>query len=612
MLGSKKQSLINISAIILAASALVGCGGSSGGGGSVSVGGNGGGGGGGGTTPVVTTPILSIAAQSIKTLRFSWNSVPDTDYYELHEDVDGASGFSLIQGNIADTETSVDLTVPLFQKTNARYIVSSCNASGCTDSDEVQISRADVLNEAIGYIKADLSNNQPVDSYDLFGYTVALSNDGRTLVIGALGDANRTGRVDTFTNDGTSWSFESSINLATQSFLDVGDDFGTAISLSADGNTLAVGARNEDSASLDRSDNTASNAGAVYVFSRAAGNWSLDQYLKAPPGSRSANGLFGHAVDLSNDGTRLAIAAPGENGNQGSVHMFEKNATGWSIQVTLTKDNAQNDDYFGDSVDLSGDGSTLAVGVPYDNYGFAGILPDRSSYDSNLDSGAQSIADSGAVYVYTRTENSTISGPPIISWDIQSFIKASNAGSNDQFGTRVALSEDGSRLAVGAIGEDNSTEGLATDDGLSADSGAVYVFDRSGTTWTQEAYLKAFVIRQTERFGQRLALSGDGSVLLGSSLREAGSVFGLAEDSASVFDDASSGAAYAFKNDNGTWTELAYLKASNTESSDNFGISLAISGDGETIAVGSYLEDSASAATPLDNSVADSGAVYLY
>ena len=80
----------------------------------------------------------------------------------------------------------------------------------------------------------------------------------------------------------------------------------------------------------------------------------------------------------------------------------------------------------------------------------------------------------GAVYVFTRRSNAAI-------WSQQAYVKASNTGAGDRFGTSVSMSRDGNSLAVGAINEDGGTE----------NSGAVYVFTRSSTTWSQQAYIKA-------------------------------------------------------------------------------------------------------------------------
>src|SRR5206468_11042086 len=103
-----------------------------------------------------------------------------------------------------------------------------------------------------------------------------------------------------------------------------------------------------------------------------------------------------------------------------------------------------------------------------------------------------SIPQAGAVYVFTR--NGT-------AWTQQAYVKASNTGEagkgdeigdGDQFGFSVALSDDGNTLAAGAIGEDSNASGVNGDqaDNSLQSAGAVYVFTRMGTTWSQQAYVK--------------------------------------------------------------------------------------------------------------------------
>ena len=110
------------------------------------------------------------------------------------------------------------------------------------------------------------------------------------------------------------------------------------------------------------------------------------------------------------------------------------------------------------------------------------------------------------MYIYTRS--GTI-------WSQQAYIKASNVATSDQFGYSVSLSADGNVLAVGAIGEDSNAIGINGDetDNSASHSGAAYVFIRSGTRWSQQAYIKASDTDAGDQFGQSVSLSGDGSTL---------------------------------------------------------------------------------------------------
>jgi len=156
----------------------------------------------------------------------------------------------------------------------------------------------------------------------------------------------------------------------------------------------------------------------------------------------------------------------------------------------------------------------------------------------------------------------------------QAYLKASNAGANDGFGWPVAVSGD--IVVVGAGGEDGSGIGVnpAADDGANG-AGAAYVFLRNGATWSQQAYLKASNTEAGDGFGVSVAVSGD-TVVVGAP-NEDGSGTGVNAVSNELAEQA--GAVYVFVRNGTTWSQQAYLKASNTSASDQFGRSVAVSGD---------------------------------
>jgi drug/metabolite transporter superfamily protein YnfA len=187
----------------------------------------------------------------------------------------------------------------------------------------------------------------------------------------------------------------------------------------------------------------------------------------------------------------------------------------------------------------------------------------------------------------------------------QAYLKASNTDQSDWFGDAVAIS--GNTLVVGVQYEDS--DGSSQDDNSDSDAGAVYVFVRNGNSWSQQAYLKASNIPESDRFGISVAISGD-TLVVGAPQEwsDATGVNGERTNSAEF-----SGAAYVFVRSGETWSQQAYLKASNTGEGDQFGVSVAISDD--TVVVGAYGEKSNATGVDgdqLDDSLTYAGAAYVF
>ena len=569
---------------------------------------------------MAVTPALVF--QQVKGFQFTWNDVAGATHYRLLEDPDGNSGFIQVGGDIAVGQQQYGHVAPLHRRINARYIVQSCNSAGCTDSDTLFVDAG--LAQAIGYVKAANTGGA-----DLFGAAVALSADGGTLAVGAPREdsavsgidgnvndnsASNAGAVYVFVRDGDGvWAQQAYVKASNTGSWDL---FGWSLALSADGDTLAVGARDEESSATglngDQTNDNANNSGAVYVFNRSGGQWSQQAYVKA---SNTGEGdQFGWSLALSADGDTLAVgaryedsAATGLGGEQsdnsvlnaGAVYVFVRDGNGgWSQQAYAKASNTGASDEFGHSLALSANGDTLAVGAPIEASDATGINGDPFSDNASA---------SGAVYVFTRAAG---------FWSQQAYVKASNTESADAFGRSVALSADGDTLAVGTTGEGSAATGIDGDqaDESAGEAGAVYVFTREGNTWSQQAYVKASNTGVDANFGIAVSLSADGDTLAAAAWWEDSSASGLGGDQ---MDDSAtnSGAAYVFTRESGVWSQQAYVKASNTGASDEFGRSLALSGDGDTLAVGAAGEDSAAGGLngdQTDNALNDSGAVYLY
>ena len=261
-------------------------------------------------------------------------------------------------------------------------------------------------------------------------------------------------------------------------------------------------------------------------------------------------------------------------------------------QLTYIKaSNTDAFDVFGTTIALSG--NTLVVGA----WGEA-----SSAVGMNGDSGDNSARSSGAVYVFVRTNAGF--------WTQQAYLKAANTDARDNFGSSVAISGD--TIVVGARYEDSNATGVNGDanNNLAGDSGAAYVFVRSGTIWTQQAYLKASNTGIGDHFGTSVAISDD-TIIVGARSEDSNAT-GINGDG--INDSAiESGAAYVFVRSGTTWSQQAYLKASNTDEEDAFGSAVAISGN--TAVVAAVLEDSDARGINLDeenNSAKYSGAAYIF
>ena len=395
---------------------------------------------------------------------------------------------------------------------------------------------------------------------------------------------------------------------------DADDNFGRSLAIAGD--TVVVGASSEDSNATgvngNQGDNSAPSAGAAYVFVRdGSGNWVQQAYLKA---SNSELGdRFGYSVAIAGD--TVVIGAPfehsnatGVNGNQsdnsadqaGAAYVFVRDGAGnWTQQAYLKASNTEAFDLFGLGVAIAGD--TVVIGSPAEDSDANGVNGNQSDNSAN---------NAGAAYVFVRDGAG--------NWSQQAYLKASNSdggeqfGIDDQFGTSVAIAGD--TVVVGAQFEDSNATGVNGNqsDNSALGTGAAYVFVRDGAgNWSQQAYLKASNPDVDDNFGISVAVVGD-TVVVGARREDSNAtgVNGNQGDNSAT----DAGSAYVFVRDGaGNWSQQAYLKASNSESGDSFGFSVAIAGD--TVVVGVRFEDSNATGVngnQADNSSELAGAAYVF
>jgi len=294
-----------------------------------------------------------------------------------------------------------------------------------------------------------------------------------------------------------------------------GDHFGFAVAM--DGSLALSSAPRQDVLGID--------SGSVYVYARTSHDW--DEEAKLIPSNGAAGDLFGYSVALSGD--TAVVGAPLASGG-GSAYVFVRSGTTWSEQAILVPSVLASGDKYGLDVNISGD--TIVVGSP------------------NQDTVA---ADAGAAFVFVRSGT---------TWTEEAMLTASDGASLDFFGTSV--SADADNVLVGSIKAD----------GVAAETGAAYLYKRTGSSWAQDQKITRIDSATGDLFGTSVSIVGDRMAIGAPGHAQAGT---------------NSGAAYMYQeNVPGTWTMI--LKRIGTAAFDKFGASLETASTGYTV-VGSAGDD---------------------
>ena len=479
---------------------------------------------------------IKVSADHTRTLKFEWaaDTAPaGTTSYKLFKQVDANSAFVQIGSDFTAATASDPVSVHLTDWINTKYKVQACGNDGCTDSNLIAIDNA--MLDGINYIKA---SNAEKD--DWFGWSVAISGDG---------------------------------------------------------NTMAVGAPNESSDATDINGNANNNSptsGAVYVFVKSNGSWTQQAYLKAFNTEPLSDGItlslpnarFGYQVALDADGNTLAVSAINEDSrslgincdpnyvyasssasnsagyvikktdlNIGAVYVFKRDNNQWTQKAYIKPYfNFSPGSYFGTSLALSGDGKTLAVGTVPESSNYGGIVPLRNS----------SLSSSSATACFNFSSSSSTSDASSLSSSSLSSSSSSSANSSN--------SDSSSSIPGGT------------------NSGAVYLYHLEDSGWEQDSFVKAADAGPGDLFGESLSLSDDGNLLaVGASGEDSDDT--SATNKIITVDDVAvqeydTGAVYVFQRTDGTWAQQAKVKPNHNEWNQYFGTSVALSGDGSTLAVG--------------------------
>ena len=423
-------------------------------------------------------------------------------------DVTVTGYYRLYRGNVlvCDYETGSSVTLPPQPDGNHQFTLVTVDEAGneSTPSPACYVT----INTNVPW-QTDLTTTKLLASDgqadDFFGHSVSVSDT--TAIVGAYrNDSNGSGAGSAYIIEQTDTGWQQVAELMASDG-EEGDGFGINVSIS--GTTAIVGAYQDD-------DNGWSS-GAAYIFEQTDAGWQQVAKLTAADGEKYDR--FGYRVSISGSVAIVGAQYDDDNGeDSGSAYIFEQTNNGWEQTAKLTADDGASEDYFGNSVSISG---TTAIVGAFKN-------------DSNG-------TDSGAAYIFERTDS---------GWQQVVKLTARDGATEDWFGCSVSIS--GSSALVGAI----------FDDDRGIDSGSVYAFERTDTGWQHVGKLKAADGASGDLFGSSVCISGDMLIVGANSNDDRGS---------------NSGSAYIFKKSYTNWYQTKKLLAPGGASEDYFGSSVSIS-----------------------------------
>ena len=452
----------------------------------------------------------------------------------------------LTLGNVSDIGLSVGVV------TATSFYGDASGLRGLKSTELVSYASAsDISNSALSisgistYNEVGILTGAHATVGDTFGYSVATSADGKTIIVGAYDDEipgilDNSGVVYVYDREGNNFN---EVGILSGSYAtNNNDNFGYSVATSADGKTIIVGARSDETSGT-------TGYGLVYVFDREGNNFNEVGILTGSYASQSSD-RFGHSVATSADGKTIIVGAVGDETSgttgYGLVYVFDREGNNFNEVGILTGSYASSNDNFGHSVATSADGKTIIVGA----YG----------------DGTSGSNDGGLVYVYDR-EGNNFNEVGILTGTYVS-------QSIDNFGESVATSADGKTIIVGAGRDEINPSGIGT-------YGLLYVYDREGNNFNQVGILTgSYASDSGDGFGKSFAISADGKTIAVAATQDETSGTG------------NYGLVYVFNREGNNFNEVGILTGTySSESLDLFGHSVATSADGKTIIVGAYKDE---------------------
>ena len=316
-----------------------------------------------------------------------------------------------------------------------------------------------------------LSNITPlypaeIQSIDYFGSNSAITTDGNYFIAGAenedggSGDpVGNAGSAYIYYYNGSSWTEQAILRNPTPV---ANDYFGKNVDISGDWAVVGM-------------PNSSQTAGGAYVYQRSGTSWSLQQTFEPSPSNQ-----YGTSVALASAGKHLFIAEAGYNGNVGRIYFWNRVSSTWFGQYNF---------------DIPGGSGLILAGHGAVGNGIA--VSDNGSHFIAGAYGQDSFV--GAVHVWSSNQTD----PNNVTWTYRQKLTASDGSSNDYFGRVVEISGDGNYIAV-----------------FNQTKNAVYIFSRSGETWTQQAKIPH--PDPGTNMGRGLGLNYDGTVLCAAAIPNGG------------------------------------------------------------------------------------------
>jgi hypothetical protein len=387
-------------------------------------------------------------------------------------------------------------------------------------------------------------NPQPQGSYQ--GYNIAITPDKTRVIVGAP-YASNNGYVFIFYKSGSNWIKEYILSNSDHG----GKMFGASVDINSTGDKVIVGA---PTATYYYNGEYYNTVGCAYIYYRSGSSW-YQEYIFQPHYYNQYGDKAGYSVSISDNGNIVAMSVPYNNygvADSGSVYIYTKTSGNWPNDPVKIYGSDTSNSRFGSSISMTGDGMRLVVGEDYNSQ--------------------NGFTTAGKAYIFKNNSGSWIQEAVLIPLD---------RVNGDYFGCSVDITDDGTRVIVGA-----------SQGGSSYQKGKVYIFTRSGTTWSQEAKLVANDGNYEDKFGYSVSINNAGDrVVIGAPYSEVNPYSNV-------------GKAYIFTRSGTTWIQQAILIPSARNTDDHFGWSVTISDDGNKILVGAPMSDA--------SSYTDGGGVFIF